>query len=586
MKKFFGILVGTILLVSGIVCNAMALDNAGYYSYFFEGFDSHDQVTLPGGWDNVDGAYDFAYKSSSNAPLVVDSGDEKYGNAVKLDIFTDVTNYITTPYRKVEYSFSKGEIYKAQVSVSVNFEELNELTIHARSRSEAEDGTITRVLQNLIYFGKDGEVKLYADNNIGENVAKYLSGTWYDIDFYIDYTAFKCDIYMNETYIGQSTISNDATDFISLRLEATATESISSEPAYTKDSYVYVDNWQYNFPSYLNMENDGFTDTFADVNFNNYAENDVISSQDSKVSDSSVKGDVALINITGTPANEAGRGMVMNLTSAGWNSRLFNSRASWASVIDNNTTYKKTNPPIVKAEIDVKTSFEGNGKKLYIVARDTNGYECILASFYAPSRGERKLCFGREDQGNTVPEGNSEKADTTWETERWNKFTFYFDFANNCYDAYVEGSYMGNFKLQSNKEQLLTGLMYFGIGMSASDIEASIDNLNVSLLPLSSFDRVVRYKTHPSNENAAYCIANRTDSEVTVKMMTAKYTRNGQLEAVTIDDVKVPAWGRTFFTKNLTSDAADDLKNYTYRVFAWDGMDALKPVAANLLVDQ
>ena len=128
--------------------------------------------------------------------------------------------------------------------------------------------------------------------------------------------------------------------------------------------------------------------------------------------------------------------------------------------------------------------------------------------------------------------------------------------------------------------------MYFGVGMSAANIEASIDNLNVKILPLSSFNRVVRYKTHPSNENAAYCIANRTGSAATVKMMTAKYTRNGQLETVTIDDIDVLAWGRAFFTKNLTSDAVNDLKNYTYRVFAWDGTDILKPVASNVFVDQ
>ena len=588
MKKLISISVLALILFSAFTSvSAAVITDDSYYSYefFSDNFESYtrDQVLPLTGMHEANPG--FNYKTDAAQPegaraSVVEAPieAEKYGNVVKLGYSRGIDNYFVTPYGMTQVKYDIGEVNKVKVSLSIMLD--GYAAAHLRvlgSDASARGGT---------YFwsiGSDGTMALdTGTEGVGgtpsnaENYEKYKTyelNQWYFYELYLDFTSHTFDLYINGDEItANHSFGERLKDFCVFRIQIDSRQNAEDEEGTALLSNLYIDNWKYEFPMYLNVsapENDGFTQPIADLDFDSLTVGETYTS------------DVNNIRIGNTSAlveSEENRGNVLRFNATTSERAIVGTPSDWMNrfVSENGIT-----PKIIKAETNVKLSNE-NSKKFaaYVefMGRKPGTEDEIETAYMASFLSSGKLRIGRSEQGDTPVELN-------YELDTWYHFEFYIDAESGIYKAYVNDDYIGEFLLNTSGKSPITQPLQIRVtsnGNAQSDVNfIYTDKITMYTLPCYAENVISQYKTQYNDRNAAYCMEADEESGASALFVTAVYDADGKLTGISSESISAEAGGKIFKKINIISDTAQAPEQ---KVFVIRDYGSIEPLAKSIVV--
>ena len=219
----------------------------------------------------------------------------------------------------------------------------------------------------------------------------------------------------------------------------------------------------------------------------------------------------------------------------------------------------------------------------------TNGNENWGDSVYlwaaAPSGGNTGLLMIWNTTGNSTGEYGKIKflsngtagvlSEDAIANDTWCRITLYFDYAGKKYDAYLNGEYMGQYNVP-------TGTSLDRLYITGGKTTVSVDNISITTLPAFASPVISKYTDKSGNLKLGFFAKNTASSEMTYKILCAKYNGNDTLANVTISDGSVAASTREFEELTYPTLASDG--SY-YKYFIFDSMSNIVPLVESITIE-
>ena len=161
-----------------------------------------------------------------------------------------------------------------------------------------------------------------------------------------------------------------------------------------------------------------------------------------------------------------------------------------------------------------------------------------------------------------------------YEKNKWNKFTFYFDFTAGKYYTFVDDEYKAEAIIPYNsKGKRITKIdnVIFSGGASRS---IWVDDISVTTVPAAAFPVISEFRLL-GDKQLGYNIVNPDSVLKTVKEIKARYNKDNVLVSTEVQEIEVEA------KKSIFRSFAypETLPNGDYlRYFVWDSFSSLKPL--------
>lgn len=441
-----------------------------------------------------------------------------------------------------------SELSKMQVSFDVIASTSNQLSIAFRDQfSETAAAQSYGVTSYIATMKTDGTIAFMGSSSS----YTYQTGDLLSFDVFFDFTGTsgKYSLYINnQMVVENANIVNDSMKCVeALRFETSVKEK--------KETFTYgVDNIRFAIP-----EPCGYEYVITEHNFDDLAAGTVITSGDTtytitsntSTNDTTVeivkdeKGEHG--NVLKIKSNNAGRGVGI-LKKANWN-------------------YPASAPLLIKLEMDLKRESDS---AFYIFATTPSGD--TSKSLIQYSFNSKVLNF---NNGNGVGKSNS---GVNVEKNKWMKLEMYFNYATGKYSAYIDGSYINEYNIDTTNVKNLESIYVSG------NTTVYIDNFKISTIPACALPVISEYKTHGTGATTklGFLAKNSETSEKTYKILLAKFNSNDTLANVTISDGSVAASTSEFEELTYPTLASDG--SY-YKYFVFDSMSNIVPLVESITIE-
>lgn len=538
MKKFVSIILSTLLAFAAMpaaMANASAVMPEDYsYELWSENFDGDATLDTT----NTFTKSNFAHSFVNNRVELTYNPETYTGSYPSNFLFVMKSGNSTAPVQSSGKTVS--ELSKMQVSFDILASTSNQLSIAFRDQfSETAAAQSYGVTSYIATMKADGTLSFMGSNSS----YSYQTGDLLSFDIFFDFTGTtgKYSLYINN----QMVVENASIDNNSMKcVEALRFETKVNEE---KEAFTYgVDNIRFAIP-----EPCGYEHVITEHSFDDLTAGTAIPStyKLSATAPSEVKIVADSDGVHGNCLQFTGTGAAVGVgisKSDDWD-------------------YPTEAPKLVKLEMDLKRK---NAVAVYIFAQ-------------TPSGGTQKaLMLWGSDKELKFNNGNGSRANSGIKVAEndWVTVEMYFNYTTSKYYVYIDGSYTGEYNIDTDNVANLETLYVSG------NNQISVDNLKISTIPAYALPVISEYKAPgvTKTDKMAFVAKNSETSEKMYKILLAKYTAAGVLDSVTISDGSVAASATELEELTYPTLASDG--SY-YRYFIFDSMSNIVPLVESITIE-
>ncbi len=436
-----------------------------------------------------------------------------------------------------------SELSKMQVSFDILASTSNQLSIAFRDQFSEMAATQSYGVTSYIATMKtDGTIAFMGSSSS----YTYQTGDLLSFDVFFDFTGTsgKYSLYINnQMVVENANIDNDSMKCVeALRFETSVKEK--------KETFTYgVDNIRFAIP-----EPCGYEYVITEHNFDDLAADTVITSGDTTYTlTSTAPTSVQIVKDT-----EGEHGNVLKLQSS-------NAAYGVGILKKTNWNYPAEEPLLIKLEMDIKRT----DAAFYIFATTPSG--ATTKSLMQYSKASDVLNFNNN-------ESSLKSSGVTIKNGTWAKLEMYFNYATGKYSAYIDGSYIDEYNIDTTNVKNLESIYVSG------NTTVYIDNFKISTIPACALPVISEYKTHGAGATTklGFLAKNSETSEKTYKILLAKFNSNDTLANVTISDGSVAASTSEFEELTYPTLASDG--SY-YKYFVFDSMSNIVPLVESITIE-